>query len=194
MTAVPKCEGLTTTYRRDDAREQQIPAIPREGVRIEIKPHNSDGIRDGVRQLVDNRRKEKGMPLLLTYRTEDASDPSKYEVLMASPRELADVIRTPDLRGSKGQRVLLPQRLTTWYKIGRFDERCALWPIPFHTCPALLGNKVEGKVVTAYETFMQRSHPGFSVARKHPSTPGHDILHEELADFLAELAVQLQAA
>lgn len=213
MTTSPngeRCEAFDpTTYERNEPEKTGIlPLPPRKGVIGEIKPHNVKGINAGVEQLRKSKlRKSKGTPkllVLLTYRTVDPTDPSRYEVLMADPGELKTVIneRDEDERSKtvpKGtRRPPLLTRLTTWYKIGdNFPEECALKQIPYHSCPTLFGAQLEKKVRMEYEKFMRARYtrPQFpTLTSKSPWQTGHDILHEEFADFLAELAVQLRAA
>lgn len=181
-----------SVYLDTRARTGGIPKIPHKMVVGEIKPHNPDGIRGGVDQL-----RKSGMPgtrLLLTYRPVKGKGPTTYEVLMPHPRELMQVITVPSTKGNR-QKPLLT-RLHTWYKIGGdIEESCAVRTIPYHACPALLGAQLEEGVRENYRSFL-RGQLGFPVPvpSKSPWSSGPDILHEELAEFLAELAAHLQAA
>ena len=188
--AAKKCVTYQATdYLNTRARTGGVPKIPHKLVVGEVKPHNADGIRDGIKQL--RKSEAPGMRLLLTYRPVTGRGPSTYEVLMPHPQQLSDVIKNPP----KETKLLLA-RLSTWYKIGGdIEESCAVRQIPYRSCPSLFGAQMEERVREKYRSFM-RGQLGFpiSVPSKSPFATGPDILHEELADFLSELAVQLQAA
>jgi hypothetical protein len=193
-----------TEYAPTKALTSGIRLPRRRDVIGEIKPHNSREVNAGVEQLRRSPLRTSREPVLLTYRTVEKTDPSRYQVLMADTVELKAVLAERDREARDGRlggakrRPPIFSRLRTWYAIGSpFFEDCALRPIPYHTCPPLLGAQVEAKVRNKYQEAMGAlySRPPFpQLTSKSPWATGHDILHEELADFLAELAVQLQAA
>ena len=202
----PTCAAYgATDYERRTTVASGSRLPPKEGVVGEIKPHNSREINAGVEQLRKSAVRTSKVPVLLTYRTVKETDPSSYEVLMADTVELKRVLAERDKEdkdrrpgGAKKRRPPILSRLTTWYRVGNpFPEPCALEKIPYHTCPPLLGAQLEKGVREQYEEAMRSrySRPPFKkLPSKSPWAAGHDILHEELADFLSELAVQLQAA
>lgn len=173
----------TQQYRRDEpVAGAPPPSLPRTGVKAEVKPHNSAGIRAGVEQL--KRSRKPGKPLLLTYRTTSDRTPTAFEVLLADPGQLAQAL-------GGGRRAA---DITRWFRIGGFTAPHALTPIPFAACPPRFGSSVEGSVRSAYARFMRTAHPGFRLGPKHASAGGHDILHEELAAYLRELAEEMETA
>lgn len=173
----------TQKYRRDaPVTGTPPPSLPRTGVKAEIKPHNSAGIRAGVEQL--KRSRSAGRPLLLTYRTTSDRTPTSFEVLLADPDQLREALG--------GRRRAAD--ITRWFRIGGFTAPHALTPIPFAACPPRFGASVEGSVRSAYARFMRKAHPGFRLGTKHASAGGHDILHEELVAYLRELAEEMETA
>lgn len=167
-------------FRRDvPVATGRPPALPRTGVRGEIKPHNTAGIRAGLEQL--RRPGRAGTPVLLTYRTISDDAPTAFEVLMAAPEQVEQAVR-----GARPAAAL-----DRWFRIGTFTAPQAVKQIPLAACPTRFGVTVEPQVRAAYVRFMRQTHPGFGLGRKHPSAPGHDVLHEELAEFLHELAARL---
>lgn len=172
----------TQQYRRDKAvTTGPRHPLPRTGVKAEIKPHNTAGIRAGVDQL--KRSRKPGKPILLTYRTVSDDKPTDFQVLLAGPDQLEQALR--------GKRTAAS--INRWYVIGGFHAPYALTRIPLAACPTRFGSTVEDPVREAYADFMRRSHAGFTLGTKHASAGGHDILHEELAAYLRELAEEMEA-
>lgn len=152
----------------------------------EIKPHNTSGIRDGIKQLRRhyNRNRGRGFAYqLVTYRQE-RSDVTRYDVLVADPIQLGTIVRS---RSGAG-------RVATWYRIGTVQAGVAARTIPLWQCPPTLGNFLEPKVRAYYQGWMRNTqgHRQLSLPRKSASTTGADFAHE-LADFLRELAEELEA-
>ncbi|GAA1057443.1 hypothetical protein GCM10017608_16230 [Agromyces luteolus] len=158
--------------------------FPRKRVVAEIKPHNADGISDGIRQLVRrNAARAAITPQLLTYRPVDATR-TRYEILAADSGELRTIVAAWRPR----KRVPRPR---TWYRLpGTITVTAAADRIPRWQCPTQLGNLIEGQIRDNYATQLRISLP-----QKSASRTGADIEHEllEMAEFLRELAAELEA-
>jgi hypothetical protein len=158
--------------------------FPARGVVGEIKPHSTSGIAAGVAQL--RRRlaetQLKGMHptfQLVTYR-QVPTDPTRYDLLLANPRQLGTVIRSG--RGA----------VTSWLLIGQVVMRDAITPIPLWQCPTRLGNRIEPKVRAMYQGWMRnvQGHRSLTLLNRSASKQGADFMHEEV-DFLRELLSDL---
>lgn len=175
---------------------QDLVKFPRTRVVGEIKPHNCDGISDGIRQLVTRFQSRRLLsrsqdplprfdvtPQLLTYR-QLPGQPTQYEVLAADSGELRAIIAEWRPRGH----IRRPQ---TWYRL-RFliTVPQAVEMIPRWKCATQLGNLVEAQIRDKYAMQL-----GISLPRKSASRAGPDIEHEltEMAEFLRELAAELEA-
>lgn len=156
----------------------------------EIKPHTTDGIRAGIRQLQTRAaalRRAKKDPAryryhLITYRQAGA-DTTRYETFISDPRTTDDLV----LRG-RGKVAFL---------------RLSAEPIHFpdanqrmqvFQCPSILGNALEPLIRSRYAAWMRstQGHAGFTLPAKSPHAGGADITHELVA-FLRELAAELEA-
>jgi len=158
--------------------------FPQRNVIGEIKPHNTDGISDGIRQLFNRKAARLSVtPQLLTYRSIDPQR-IRYEVLAADSDELRKSVAAWQPR----QRAQKPR---TWYRLPTLITLpAAAEMIPRWQCATQLGNVLEKHVRRAY-TDAIRIPP---LPDKHPSRPGPDIEHELLmAEFLRELAAELEA-
>jgi hypothetical protein len=181
MTVTQPSHSAFDTTTTPGTWSQDLLKFPRTNVIGEIKPHNPDGIAEGIRQLARrNAARRSVTPQLLTYRPVDVQR-TRYEILAADSGELKRIIAAWRPR----QRVPKP---TTWYRL-RFPISVprAADMIPRWQCPTQLGNLVEGQVRAKYAMQLGISLPG-----KSASGTGADIVHE-LAEFFTELAAELEA-
>ena len=152
--------------------------FPRKGVIGEIKPHNPAGIAAGIVQLRGRSGITRGTPQLITYR-QVPGQPARYEILGADSAQLRSVIQG---RAAK---------ITTWYTFGIVESAQAARMIPLWECPTKLGNVLEGPIRVRYAKRV-----GATLDRKDDAAlRGPDLKHElrEMAEFLRELAVELEA-
>ena len=156
------------TLRRPD-RDR----FPSQRVVGEIKPHTARGIAAGIAQL--RTRPTNQRRLLVTYRLQPGTV-ATYDVLIADPEQLSTAIRLNSAAG-----------LTSWRVIDRVRGPSAHATMRVVDCPPSLGRDIEPKVRAAYARWT-----GVTLAPKSALATGADIRHE-LADFLRELATELEA-
>ncbi|MDZ5663464.1 hypothetical protein HN031_20695 [Nocardioides sp. zg-1308] len=184
MTTTRQSRHRWDSTTKPTAWPQDLVRFPRKGVVGEIKPHNAEGIADGIRQLVTRTAGRRSVtPQLLTYR-QVPGQPSRYEVLAADSGELKRIIAGWRPR----QRVPKP---TTWYQLRHpISVPAAVELIPRWQCPTQLGNLVEAQVRAKYAMQL-----GITLPARSASRTGADIEHEllEMAEFLRELAAELEA-
>lgn len=165
---------------RDPAR------FPHANVVGEIKPHNVPGIRDGINQLRRhyNRTRGRGFAYQLATYRQTPGDVTRYDILLADPVELGRIVRS---RAGQG-------RVAIWYGLGQVHVPDASNPIPLWQCAPTLGNRLEREVRAMYQGWMRRvqGHAGLTLPAHPPGARGPDFAHE-LADFLRELASELEA-
>lgn len=157
--------------------------FPRKNVMGEIKPYNPAGVAAGVRQLARWRDSRPHATLQLIAYRQEPRQPSRYQLLAADTRQLAEAVNNARARK--------PFRIATWYDVGTISVPRALEKIELWQCPTLFGNVVEEHVRARYAARVGIG----PLPKKDASRPGPDIEHEllEMAEFLRELAAELEA-
>jgi hypothetical protein len=160
--------------------------------RIEIKPHTRDGIYAGIEQLLSPKWAKRPNPncspgrtmkhFLVTYQElSPPSDQFLIQIASITPAALAVVTRRGWKDSSLGFRPL-----------GTITVGAVNQMIRLGSCATLRGNELEKSIRAHYVTAMnQRFATPLVLSTKHGSATGPDIDHE-FAEFLAELAAQLQ--
>lgn len=188
--------------------------FPAQNVVGEIKPHNPDGIREGIEQLRGRRQSSDRhrRPQLITYLPLDGT---RFAVYVARP----DLVMTAtDTKSQPARRRDATKALTSGRRgellgtpgahiqIATLNVPKANELIKRRDCPTMLGNMLEHPIRMAYQGFVKKTVRPFADIekrsaymdihlhrdRKSPSAGGPDIRHE-LRDFLRELASELDS-
>jgi hypothetical protein len=154
--------------------------------KAEIKKHNDDGIRDGLRQLgarigpaAGRRTISAGQPrYLITYRPVTVTRPGAPTVLAVDVYAIGFPAGTP-----VADSVAAVMRMR-WLKLGRVLVP-ALPPGPASQYDARLGRAVESRVRSLFIDKIVRPRQGALRGW------AHDVVWDELADFYRELAAEL---
>jgi hypothetical protein len=154
----------------------------------EIKKHNVNGIRAGLRDLHQAADRHPGEPAyLVTYRYTGRGSVSAY-LLRPNSRALSGPVPT-----------LTPGRERNWLAdLGDWWEVLASGRGPRYTLPQwwrLAGPTVFGSLLEPYirQAFLDWSNTVTRNRSHVPTTPGIDLLWTEVAEFLQELSNELVA-